>query len=57
VGDSYLAVTAENIQTHGGIGFTYDHDAHLYYRRAKSAQLMFGSPAYHRDRVADLVGI
>jgi alkylation response protein AidB-like acyl-CoA dehydrogenase len=57
VGDSYLAVTAENIQTHGGIGFTYDHDAHLYYRRAKSAQLMFGSPSYHRDRVADLVGI
>jgi alkylation response protein AidB-like acyl-CoA dehydrogenase len=57
VGDSYLAVTAENIQTHGGIGFTYDHDAHLYYRRAKSAQLMFGSPAYHRDRVADLVRI
>jgi alkylation response protein AidB-like acyl-CoA dehydrogenase len=57
LGDSYLAVTAENIQTHGGIGFTYDHDAHLYYRRAKSAQLMFGSPAYHRDRVADLVGI
>jgi alkylation response protein AidB-like acyl-CoA dehydrogenase len=57
VGDSYLAVTAENIQTHGWIGFTYDHDAHLYYRRAKSAQLMLGSPAYHRDRVADLVGI
>jgi alkylation response protein AidB-like acyl-CoA dehydrogenase len=57
VGDSYLAVTAENIQTHGGIGFTYDHDAHLYYRRAKSAQLMFGCPSYHRDRVADLVGI
>jgi alkylation response protein AidB-like acyl-CoA dehydrogenase len=57
VGDSYLAVTADNIQTHGGIGFTYDHDAHLYYRRAKSAQLMFGSPGHHRDRVADLVGI
>jgi alkylation response protein AidB-like acyl-CoA dehydrogenase len=57
VGDSYLAVTADNIQTHGGIGFTYDHDAHLYFRRAKSAQLMFGSPDHHRDRLADLVGM
>ena len=57
VGDSYLAVTADNIQAHGGIGFTYDHDAHLYFRRAKAAQLMFGSPDYHRDRLADLVGM
>ena len=57
VGDSYLALTAENIQVHGGIGFTWDHDAHLYYRRAKAAQLLFGSPGYHRDQVAELVGI
>ena len=57
VGDSYLAVTGENIQAHGGIGFTYDHDAHLYFRRAKAAQLMFGDPDFHRDRVAELVGI
>jgi alkylation response protein AidB-like acyl-CoA dehydrogenase len=56
-GESYLALTAENIQVHGGIGFTWDHDAHLYYRRAKAAQLLFGSPGYHRDRVAELVGI
>jgi alkylation response protein AidB-like acyl-CoA dehydrogenase len=57
VGDSYLALTAENIQVHGGIGFTWDHDAHLYYRRAKAAQLLFGSPGYHRDQVAELVGM
>jgi alkylation response protein AidB-like acyl-CoA dehydrogenase len=57
VGDSYLAVAGENIQAHGGIGFTFDHDAHLYFRRAKAAQLMFGDPDYHRDRVAELVGI
>ena len=54
---AYLRVTGENIQVHGGIGFTYDHDAHLYFRRAKSMQLLFGSPDYHRDRIADLVGI
>jgi alkylation response protein AidB-like acyl-CoA dehydrogenase len=56
-GTSYLRVTADNIQVHGGIGFTFDHDAHLYFRRAKSMQLLFGSPDFHRDRVADLVGI
>lgn len=57
VGDAYVAVTGENIQAHGGIGFTYDHDAHLYFRRSKAAQLMFGDPGHHRDRVAELVGI
>jgi alkylation response protein AidB-like acyl-CoA dehydrogenase len=55
--DSYLSLTADNIQVHGGIGFTYDHDAHLYFRRAKGMHLMFGSPAFHRERIADLVGI
>jgi alkylation response protein AidB-like acyl-CoA dehydrogenase len=54
---SYLQLTADNIQIHGGIGFTYDHDAHLYFRRAKSLQLLFGSPDFHRDRIADLIGI
>jgi alkylation response protein AidB-like acyl-CoA dehydrogenase len=54
---SYLRVTADNIQVHGGIGFTFDHDAHLYFRRAKSMQELFGSPDFHRDRIADLVGI
>jgi alkylation response protein AidB-like acyl-CoA dehydrogenase len=54
---SYLRLTADNIQVHGGIGFTFDHDAHLYFRRAKSMQLLFGSPDFHRDRVADIVGI
>jgi alkylation response protein AidB-like acyl-CoA dehydrogenase len=56
-GSSYLRVTADNIQVHGGIGFTFDHDAHLYFRRAKSMQLLFGSPDFHLDRIADLVGI
>jgi alkylation response protein AidB-like acyl-CoA dehydrogenase len=54
---SYVRVTADNIQVHGGIGFTFDHDAHLYFRRAKSMQELFGSPDFHRDRIADLVGI
>jgi alkylation response protein AidB-like acyl-CoA dehydrogenase len=46
-----------NIQVHGGIGFTYEHDAHLYYRRAKADELLFGSPSVHRDRIARALGI
>jgi alkylation response protein AidB-like acyl-CoA dehydrogenase len=52
-----LRAAAENIQVHGGIGFTWEHSAHLYLRRAKSAQLMFGDPAYHRHRLGELLGL
>jgi alkylation response protein AidB-like acyl-CoA dehydrogenase len=47
--EAYSAVAAENIQIHGGIGFTWEHPAHLFFRRAKSSELLFGSPAYHRE--------
>jgi alkylation response protein AidB-like acyl-CoA dehydrogenase len=52
---TFSDVAASNIQVHGGIGFTWEHDAHLYYRRAKSAEVMFGSPAQHRETVASLL--
>jgi alkylation response protein AidB-like acyl-CoA dehydrogenase len=45
-------VTAEGIQLHGGIGFTWDHDLHLYYKRAQSSRFTFGDARWHRDRVA-----
>jgi alkylation response protein AidB-like acyl-CoA dehydrogenase len=51
--DSFRLVAAETIQTHGGIGFTWEHPAHLYFRRAKSSQLVFGGPARYRERVLD----
>ena len=41
------------IQLHGGIAFTWEHDAHLYYRRAKSTSLLFGTPTEHWDAVAE----
>jgi alkylation response protein AidB-like acyl-CoA dehydrogenase len=50
--EAYSRAAAENIQIHGGIGFTWEHDAHLYYRRAKSAEAMLGTPAEHRDLAA-----
>jgi alkylation response protein AidB-like acyl-CoA dehydrogenase len=50
--EAYFHVAAENIQVHGGIGFTWEHDAHLYYRRAKSAEVLLGSPTHHREIAA-----
>jgi alkylation response protein AidB-like acyl-CoA dehydrogenase len=55
--DAFFRVAAENIQIHGGIGYTWEHDAHLYFRRAKSGQLLFGDPRQHRSRLADLTGM
>ena len=54
---AYTHAAKENIQIHGGIGFTWEHDAHLYLKRAKTSELLFGAPAAQRARVAELVGI
>jgi alkylation response protein AidB-like acyl-CoA dehydrogenase len=48
-------VTAECIQIHGGVGFTWDCDAHLFYRRAKQTDLLLGYQGWQRERLADLV--
>ena len=49
------AICAEAIQIHGGVGFTWDNDCHLHYRRAKQDDLLLGYQGWHRKRVADLV--
>ncbi|BBX03746.1 acyl-CoA dehydrogenase [Mycolicibacterium moriokaense] len=53
--EALLQVALDNMRIHGGIGFTWEHDAHLYVRRAKASQLIFGSPDHHAQRLADLV--
>jgi alkylation response protein AidB-like acyl-CoA dehydrogenase len=55
VAEAADAVTAECIQVHGGVGFTWDVDCHLLYRRAKQDDLLFGAQGYQRRRLADLV--
>jgi len=55
--DVYFAAAVENIQLHGGIGFTWEHPAHLYFRRAKSSQLLLGDSSHHRAIVAYHSGI
>jgi alkylation response protein AidB-like acyl-CoA dehydrogenase len=56
-GDAAARIAKEGIQVHGGIGYTWEHDMHLYVRRARSSELLFGTAARHRARVADLVGV
>lgn len=55
--DTLMTVAAEAIQLHGGIGFTFEHDAHLFFKRGKSAQLLAGSPSAIRAEVAALAGL
>lgn len=53
--DAFPRVTGAGIQLHGGIGFTWENDLHLYYRRAKASQTAFGDASWHRERVARLI--
>ncbi|MEU9456128.1 acyl-CoA dehydrogenase family protein [Streptomyces sp. NPDC048277] len=52
--EAFTHAAKENIQIHGGIGFTWEHRAHLYLRRAKSSELLFGTPREERARLARL---
>jgi alkylation response protein AidB-like acyl-CoA dehydrogenase len=55
--EAYFHAVAESIQIHGGIGFTWEHPIHLYFKRAKSSELLFGDVPYHRELLAQRVGI
>ena len=49
--EAYLQAAVEAIQLHGGIGFTWDQDTQLWYKRAKSSEVLLGDPAWHRERM------
>ena len=53
--DAFREVGNRGIQVHGGIGFTWEHDLQLYYKRAKSSETLFGDATFHRERIASLV--
>ena len=55
--DAYFACASENLQIHGGVGFTWEYDVHLYFKRAKSSEIFLGDPAQHRERVAQRIGL
>jgi alkylation response protein AidB-like acyl-CoA dehydrogenase len=55
--DAAYACAAGAIQLHGGIGFTWEHDAHLYFKRARAISTLLGSPEWHRERIAAQLGL
>ena len=55
--EAYFHCAAESIQIHGGIGFTWESDVHLYFKRAKSSETFLGDVAYHRELVARRIGL
>ncbi|HEX3156256.1 MAG TPA: acyl-CoA dehydrogenase family protein, partial [Candidatus Angelobacter sp.] len=50
--DAARTVGNRGIQVHGGMGFTWENDIHLYYRRAKASETMLGDATFHRERIA-----
>ena len=55
--DAYSWIAGEGIQIHGGMGFTFEHDAHLYFKRAKADEVTFGDSNFHLDRIAGYIGL
>jgi alkylation response protein AidB-like acyl-CoA dehydrogenase len=55
--DAYYEVSEMAIQVHGGIGFTWEHPAHLYFKRARSSSVLFGDARHHRELVAQHIGV
>ena len=55
--DAYMQAAADAIQIHGGIGFTWDNDTHLWFKRAKSSQVLLGSSEIHRDQLLDRIDL
>ena len=54
--DAFFACASDSLQIHGGVGFTWEYDVHLYFKRARSTEAFLGDPAYHRERVAQRIG-
>lgn len=55
--DAYSDAAAAMIQLHGGIGFTWEHDAHLFFKRARANRTLLGTPDWHREQIARLIGL
>jgi alkylation response protein AidB-like acyl-CoA dehydrogenase len=55
--DAYFRCAAESIQIHGGVGFTWEYDVHLYFKRARSSAILLGDASHHRELVAQWIGL
>jgi alkylation response protein AidB-like acyl-CoA dehydrogenase len=55
--DAYFQCAADCIQIHGGVGFTWEYDVHLYFKRAKSTESLLGDASYHRELLAQRIDL
>ena len=55
--EAYVRVATDSLHVHGGLGFTWDHDSHLYFKRARSSRQLFGDPRHHRELLAARIGL
>jgi alkylation response protein AidB-like acyl-CoA dehydrogenase len=55
--EAFMDCAGHMIQLHGGIGFTWEHDAHLYFKRARASATLLGAAPYHRERLAEMLGL
>ncbi len=55
--EAYVRVATDGLHVHGGLGFTWDHDAQLYFKRARSSFQLFGDPRHHREKLARHLGV
>ncbi|MCH2187902.1 acyl-CoA/acyl-ACP dehydrogenase [Myxococcota bacterium] len=55
--DTYFQCASESLQIHGGVGFTWEYDVHLHFKRAKATETLLGDPAWHREQVARFIGL
>jgi alkylation response protein AidB-like acyl-CoA dehydrogenase len=54
--EAFVQAAAENVHINGGTGFTWEHDAHLFFRRSRADEVLFGDASVHRERLATLLG-
>jgi alkylation response protein AidB-like acyl-CoA dehydrogenase len=55
--DAYFRCAAESVQIHGGVGFTWEYDVHLHFKRARASALLLGDAVHHREQVARAMGL
>jgi len=55
--EAYFQCAAESIQIHGGVGFTWEYEPHLHFKRARASESWLGDPSYHRERIARTLGL
>jgi alkylation response protein AidB-like acyl-CoA dehydrogenase len=57
IGEHATEIAQQSLQVHGGIGYTWEHDLHLYMRRTRTNSTLYGEPAWHRERLCEVHGL